>query len=320
MARGVGQLQARRGGGQLTILTATSGDTGAAVAHAFYNVPGVEVWVLYPAGRISDLQERLFCGLGGNVHTFRVAGSFDDCQAMVKACFRDPQLTADHGLTSANSINISRILAQCLYYFEGVARVRERTGVTPTIVVPSGNFGNLTAGLFARRMGLPAHSFVAATNRNDIVPAFLQGGAYTPRIAVPTPSNAMDVGDPSNWERIVAFYGDDESTIRQAIRSGRASDEQTFAAMRRLYEAYGYVADPHTAVGAHVMDEVLSEGEVGLLLSTAHPAKFQRAVEEALGIDVPLPPALAAVEDGEVLSKELAAEPGALVEALRGSV
>jgi threonine synthase len=310
MAQVLGIHQARSGTTQpITILTATSGDTGAAVAHAFYGVPGVDVRVLYPAGRISDLQERLFCGLGGNVTTYRVDGSFDDCQAMVKACFRDPALTSALGLTSANSINISRLIAQCVYYFEGAAQLDEPA----VFCVPSGNFGNITAGMFAREMGLPIRDFVCATNRNHVVPSFMETGHYQPMQSVQTLSNAMDVGNPSNWERIRALYGD---TVQERFRSSWASDAQTVAAMQRLHQEHQYVADPHTAVGAHVLKECLRPGERAILLSTAHPAKFQSAVEDALGIAVPLPPALAAVADQPVLSIDIPAEREALVHEL----
>ena len=310
MAQVLGLHQARSGTTQpITILTATSGDTGAAVAHAFYGVPGVDVRVLYPAGRISDLQERLFCGLGGNVTTYRVDGSFDDCQAMVKACFRDPALTRTLGLTSANSINISRLIAQCVYYFEGAAQLDEPA----VFCVPSGNFGNITAGMFAREMGLPIRDFVCATNRNHVVPSFMETGHYQPMQSVQTLSNAMDVGNPSNWERIRALYGD---TVQERFRSAWASDAQTVAAMQRLHQEHQYVADPHTAVGAHVLKECLRPGERAILLSTAHPAKFQSAVEQALGVPVPLPPALAAVADQPVLSIDIPAEREALVHEL----
>ena len=275
---------------------------------------GIDVVVLYPAGRISPLQERLFCGLGGNVRTFRVDGSFDDCQAMVKACFRDDALMADLRLTSANSINFSRILAQCFYYFEGIAQLPEPD---PVICVPSGNFGNLTAGLFAQRMGLPVGRFIAATNRNDVVPAFLDGGEYTPRISVSTPSNAMDVGAPSNWERISALFEGDDAAIRSGLSGDRASDEQTLTAMRSLYDEHGYIADPHTAVSAHVASQQLKPGEVGLLLSTAHPAKFQSTVEEALSISLPLPDALAHAATQPILSADLPATTAALIAELR---
>ncbi len=295
---------------RITVLTATSGDTGAAVAHAFYGVPGIDVHVLYPEGRISDLQERLFCGLGGNVRTWAVQGAFDDCQAMVKACFRDADLTAELGLTSANSINAARLVAQMTYYAEAVAQQPEAV-----VVVPSGNFGNLTAGLYARAAGLPVAGFVAATNRNDVVPAFLDGGPYAPRSSVATPSNAMDVGAPSNWERIRALYPDD-AAARAALSGGRASDQQTFTAMRRWWAEAGVAIDPHTAVGLHVADEVIGDRPV-IVLGTAHPAKFKSTVDEVLEIDLPLPPALAAVADGPVLSGRLAPTADALTEALR---
>lgn len=306
MARVLGALVASgRAEGPITILTATSGDTGAAVAHAFYQVPGVEVVVLYPRGRISPLQEALFCALGGNVRTFRVDGSFDDCQAMVKAAFEDRALVRRLGLTSANSINFSRLLAQTFYYFEAVARV----GLDRPLVVsvPSGNFGDLTAGLYAQRMGLPVAAFVAATNANSVVPEFLAGAPYRPRASVATVSNAMDVGDPSNFERIRALFPGDDA-LRAALRWGVSTDDDTRRAMMRLHQDHGYVADPHTAVAFDQLERQLRPGEVGIFLSTAHPAKFQEEVERTLQIEIPLPPALAAVRDLELLSEDIPAD------------
>ena len=311
MARILGELVSRGlTDGPITILTATSGDTGAAVAHAFYRVPGVNVAVLYPKGRISPLQERLFCCLGENVRTFRVDGSFDDCQAMVKGAFTDPALVRRLGLTSANSINISRLVAQTFYYFEAAAQAPR--GRPLTVSVPSGNFGDLTAGLFAQRMGLPVQRLLAASNANDVVPAFLAGGPYAPRASVATISNAMDVGAPSNWERIRALFQGDDDRLRAALTGGAVSDARTRETMRRLHQDHGYVADPHTAVAWAVMEDALRPGEVGISLSTAHPAKFVEVVEETLGISIPLPPELAAVADATLMSEDLPADLGAL--------
>jgi threonine synthase len=286
--------------GRLTVLTATSGDTGAAVAKAFHRVEPIDVVVLYPAGRVSALQERLFATLGDNVRSFAVQGSFDDCQALVKACFVDPALHGRLKLTSANSINIARLYAQACYYFEGVARA----GIdSPVIAVPSGNFGNLTAGLIAARLGLPIKALVAATNANATVSEFVAGGEYRPRPAVATLSNAMDVGDPSNWPRILALFGGDPAAVRQSLRAGSLSDPETREVIRELADA-GYRVDPHGAVGYRVLERTLQPGESGIFLATAHPAKFKQIMEEILRQPIPLPPALA-----EALARPLLSEP-----------
>ncbi len=286
---------------RVTILTATSGDTGAAVAHAFYRVPNIDVAVLYPSKRISVLQEKLFCTLGGNIRTFEVDGNFDDCQRLVKACFDDPSLVSTLGLTSANSINVSRLFAQTFYYFEGVAQ-SERSDLV--VCVPSGNFGNLTAGLMARAMGLPVKAFVAATNDNDIVPSFLRTGKYETRDSVATLSNAMDVGAPNNWQRVVALYQGDEARLRSDLRAGSLSDDATRQAMRDVL-AKGYLCDPHSAVAYRVLSDQLKSGEEGLFLSTAHPAKFKDVVQEITGKVMDLPEPLAAVEHKAILSEKL---------------
>lgn len=312
MAQVLGVLAKRQGERRpITILTATSGDTGAAVAHAFYKVPGVSVCVLYPKGRISPLQERLFTTLGENVTTFAVEGNFDDCQRMVKACFADETLSRGFGLTSANSINMARLLAQSFYYFEAASALQGRG--EQLFAVPSGNFGNMTAGLLATRMGLPIKGFVAATNANDVVPAFLRTGTYTPRPSVATLSNAMDVGSPSNFERIRALFGDDD-TLRSAIKGEVVTDAQTRASMVALYEDHGYLACPHTAVGVAALKR---RGGKGVVLATAHPAKFKEVVDETLGVDLPLPEALAKVADLTPGSHPLTSSPSALPEALR---
>jgi len=304
----------RQPGRPVTILTATSGDTGAAVAHAFWHRPGVRAVVLYPRGpkgRVSALQERQFATLGDNVTALAVAGSFDDCQALVKAAFADAELAARHGLTSANSINVARLLPQTLYYAEAVATLRRR-GISepPVFVVPSGNFGNLCAGLLARAMGLPAAGFVAATNANRTVPDYLETGTYRPRPSVPTLSNAMDVGAPNNWERIEHLFRGDLEALRGVLRWGWKSDAETEESIRAL-RALGYLADPHAAVAYSVLAERLRPGENAVFLATAHPAKFL-PVYERLGVGVPIPPALSSLLDKPLLARDLPNDLGAL--------
>lgn len=299
----------------VTILTATSGDTGAAVAHAFWRRPGVRAVVLYPRGRVSALQERQFATLGDNVTALSVDGSFDDCQAMVKTAFADPDLSARHGLTSANSINVARLLPQTLYYMEAVAALRRRGVSTPPVIaVPSGNFGNLCAGLLARALGLPVAAFVAATNANTTVPDYLETGEYRPRPSVATLSNAMDVGAPNNWERIEHLFSGDLDALRRILRWGSKTDAQTEETIRGL-QARGYLADPHAAVACGVLAERLAPGETGVFLGTAHPAKFL-PVYERLGIDVHIPESLAALIDRPLAAREIPHEFGALREVL----
>lgn len=276
---------------KITILTATSGDTGAAVAHAFYQMPNVNVVILYPKGKISPLQEKLFCTLGENIHTLAIDGTFDDCQALVKQAFDDGDLRQAIGLNSANSINISRLMAQVCYYFEAVAQVEPSRREQLVIAVPSGNFGNLTAGLLAKAMGLPVKRFIAATNANDTVPRYLESGEWTPAPTIPTLSNAMDVSQPNNWPRI-------EELCRQKgwglseLGSGRVSDDETAESLKSLFNA-GYVCEPHGAIAYRLLDEQMAENEHGIFLCTAHPAKFKESVEEILNQDIPLPAALA---------------------------
>ncbi len=315
-ARFLAGVLARGSTGPRTILTATSGDTGAAVAHAFWKRPGFRAVVLYPAGRVSPRQERQFACLGDNVHALAVEGSFDDCQALAKACFADADLSAELGLTSANSINIARLLAQGLYYLEAAAQLRG-LGIPgpPVVAVPSGNFGNLCAGLMAEALGLPVAAFVAATNANDTVPAFLDGGPYRPRPSVPTLSNAMDVGAPSNWERIARSAGD-AAALRATLRWDRCSDAGTLEAMAAL-QGLGYEACPHTAVAWAALKRRLQPGETGVFLATAHPAKFPEVVERATGRVPALPPALGALESAPVLSRPQSNDPAALKAVLR---
>lgn len=306
--------------GPLTVLTATSGDTGAAVARAFWRQPGTRVVVLYPRGRVSPLQERQFAALGENVLALAVEGSFDHCQALAKGCFADRELSAELGLTSANSINIARLLAQVLYYFEAVAALR-RTGITtpPVIAVPSGNFGNLCAGLYAWKTGLPAKGFVAATNANKAVPEYLESGDYQPRASVATLSNAMDVGDPSNWDRITHLYRRDWQALRSSLRWGSLDDDETRASIRAL-DTQGYLADPHTAVAWSVLRRRMQRTETGVFLATAHPAKFREVLEPVLGREIPLPPALAEVVERPLLAETIPADLEVLKGRLREAV
>lgn len=292
-----------------TVLTATSGDTGAAVAQAFHGLSGVQVVVLYPAGRVSPLQERQFATCGGNVLALSVEGSFDDCQRLVKGAFEDADLVARLGLTSANSINIARLLAQTLYYFEAAAQADG--GVPLVVSVPSGNFGNLYAGLMAQAMGAPIPAFVAATNANRVVPDYLDTGAYHPRPSVATLSNAMDVGSPSNWERIYALFQGDHDAMAAALRWGSCTDADTERTVIDLDRA-GYLADPHGAVAYRVLQSQLREGEQGIFLATAHPAKFMEALAPVLGREIPLPKALSDLLDLPLLNEPLAADQAAL--------
>jgi threonine synthase len=300
------------------VLVATSGDTGAAVAHAFWRLPGFRVVVLYPRGRVSPLQEQQLASLGDNVQALSVEGSFDDCQALVKGCFADAALSRELGLTSANSINIARLLAQVLYYVDALAQLRAQGEPrAPVFSVPSGNFGNLCAGVMARQLGLPVRAFVVATNANRTVPDYLDSGRYRPRPSVATHSNAMDVGDPSNWERIEHLLGGDLEALRRLLRWGHLSDVDTQASLRAL-QRQGYLADPHAAVAAGVLERHLAPGELGVFLATAHPAKFREVLAELLGVQVPLPPALAQLTQRPVLSTPLSVDPAALRRLLRG--
>ena len=283
---------------QVTILTATSGDTGAAVAHAFYGIQGINVKILYPKGKISNLQEKLFCTLGKNIETYSVEGDFDDCQRMVKAAFDSDEIRQKHNLTSANSINISRLLAQVCYYFEIASRHPKGNLV---VSVPSGNFGNLTAGLIARQIGAPIKRFVAATNANDTVPRYLMENIWSPNKTIETASNAMDVSDPSNWPRIMSLFNNNIDKVKQVVSATIKDDEQTFIAMEQL-QIEGYIAEPHTAIAYAGLVETLSDDEQGVFISTAHPTKFIETVEKVLKINLDLPEALAQVKDLENLS------------------
>ncbi|HEX8384603.1 MAG TPA: threonine synthase [Rubricoccaceae bacterium] len=282
----------------LVVLVATSGDTGGAVAAGLSGTPGVSTVVLYPEGRVSGLQEKQFAALGGNAHALRVAGSFDDCQRIVKAMFADASLRARVALTSANSISVARLVPQTFYY-AALAQQWARLGVPglPAVVVPSGNVGNLTAGLLARRAGVPLGRFVAATNANALLSDVLGGATYAPRPSLRTLSTAMDVGDPSNLARLLDFYGS-AASIAADVEAVSVDDEATRRAMRQLADRTGYVADPHTSVGVAALERVRGRDaaggpEEGVVLATAHPAKFPDEVEHALGRPVPVPERLA---------------------------
>jgi len=275
----------------VTILTATSGDTGAAVAHAFYGLQNVRVVILYPRGKISLLQEKLFCTLGGNIDTVAIDGDFDACQTLVKQSFDDTEIRQKVNLNSANSINISRLLAQICYYFEAVAQCPQDAREQLVIAVPSGNFGNLTAGLLAKSLGLPIKRFIAATNANDTVPRFLSSGKWQINPTVATLSNAMDVSAPNNWPRVEELFRRKKWSL-QDLAYGAVSDKATQNAMREL-ATLGYISEPHAAIAYQVLREKLHQDEFGLFLATAHPAKFKESVESILQQQLPLPEALA---------------------------
>lgn len=299
--------------GPMTILTATSGDTGAAVAHAYHGQPGIDVVILYPRGKISPLQEKLFCTLGGNVRTIAVDSDFDTCQRLVKESFEDPGLKQGLGLNSANSINIARLLAQVCYYFEAGAAVENVERLV--LSVPSGNFGNVTAGLIARRIGLPYKRMIAATNINDTVPRFLMSGKWDPNPTVATITNAMDISLPNNFPRVLELEREHGVDLAGLLASVALSDEETRDALRALH-GRGYLADPHTALAWRALDRSLQPGEEGVFLCTAHPAKFLEVIEETLDIDVPLPAELAEVKDKTILSRTIAGRFDALKGAL----
>ncbi|HGF4915266.1 threonine synthase [Vibrio parahaemolyticus] len=308
-------LAAVSNGGKITILTATSGDTGAAVAHAFYGMEDINVVILYPKGKISPLQEKLFCTLGKNIHTVAINGDFDACQALVKQAFDDAELREEIGLNSANSINISRLMAQICYYFEAAAQMSKQEREKLVVSVPSGNFGNLTAGLLAKALGLPVKRFIAATNANDTVPRYLETGKWEPKPTVATTSNAMDVSQPNNWPRIEELCRVKEWGL-ETLGKGAVSDEQSAQSVKDLY-ALGYLCEPHGAIAYRVLEEQLQEGETGLFLCTAHPAKFKEVVDDILQTDIELPAPLAKHAAMELLSEDLDADFDALKTVLR---
>ena len=292
-----------RGDSKITILTATSGDTGAAVAHAFYGLENIDVVILYPKGKISPLQEKLFCTLGGNIRTIAIHADFDACQALVKQAFDDAELRQAIGLNSANSINISRLLAQVCYYFEAAAQLSKEQRENLVVSVPSGNFGNLTAGLIAKTLGLPIKRFIAATNANDTVPRYLHSGNWSPNATVATLSNAMDVSRPNNWPRVEELFKCNGWALNE-LHSAAISDAQTEDTLRTMHQL-GYLCEPHGAVAYEVLKQDLQAGETGLFLCTAHPAKFKESVERILDLTLPLPEALDKHNKLPLLSDEM---------------
>ena len=284
----------------VNVLVATSGDTGSAVANGFLGVEGIHVYVLYPKGKVSPIQECQFTTLGKNITAIEVDGVFDDCQALVKSAFMDEELNKHMKLTSANSINVARFLPQAFYYFNAYARIK-KLGMADNLVmcVPSGNFGNICAALFGHEMGLPINRFIAANNANDIFYNYLQTGKYEPKPSKQTLANAMDVGDPSNFARIYDLYGKSHEKISSLISGATYSDDQIRDTMRQCYKDTGYILDPHGACGYRALKEGLRPGEVGIFCETAHPAKFKEKVDDILGIDIPIPERLQAFMNGK---------------------
>lgn len=293
---------------QLSILVATSGDTGGAVAAGFFNVPNIDVTILYPKGKVSPLQELQLTTWGGNIKALEIDGTFDDCQALVKAAFLDDSINQKHNLSSANSINIARLIPQSFYYFEAFKQ-RQDQSKEVVFAVPSGNFGNLTAGLFAKRMGLPVNRFLAATNSNNIVPHYLATDSYEPRPSVQTISNAMDVGKPSNFSRMIDLYNNDWRAISADIEGFYYDDEETRFAVKYINKTYDYVADPHGAIGFLAAHQYLQDNSdlQAIFLETAHPAKFLPVMTPLLG-DIDIPTKLSDLQSkqkkAQALSKE----------------
>lgn len=296
----------------VNVLVATSGDTGSAVANGFLGVEGIHVYVLYPKGKVSKIQESQFTTLGKNITAVEVDGVFDDCQALVKSAFMDEELNHHMKLTSANSINVARFLPQAFYYFNAYARMKETLNSQLStqnsqlvICVPSGNFGNICSALFGHEMGLPVKRFIAANNANDIFYKYLQTGKYEPKASVQTLANAMDVGDPSNFARIYDLYGKSHERISSLISGATYSDEQIRETMRQCYAETGYILDPHGACGYRALQEGLKDNEVGVFCETAHPAKFKETVDNIIGGDIQIPERLAAFMRGKKQSVEM---------------
>jgi threonine synthase len=309
MARLLGYFIKQEGAKQVNVLVATSGDTGSAVANGFLGVEGIHVYVLYPKGKVSEIQEKQFTTLGQNITALEVDGVFDDCQALVKSAFMDAELNAHMKLTSANSINVARFLPQAFYYFYAYAQLKKQGKADNLVVcVPSGNFGNITAGLFGQRMGLPVKRFIAANNKNDIFYQYLKTGVYTPKPSIATIANAMDVGDPSNFARILDLYKGDHAAIKANISGTTYSDEEIRETVRAIYQETGYLLDPHGACGCRALSEGLQAGEVGVFLETAHPAKFRDTVEGIIQAPVAIPEKLQAFMKGTKQSVEMSKE------------
>ena len=287
-------------GEQVNVLVATSGDTGSAVANGFLGVDGIHVYVLYPKGKVSPIQECQFTTLGKNITAIEVDGVFDDCQALVKNAFMDAELNQHMKLTSANSINVARFLPQAFYYFNAYARMKAQGKADDLVMcVPSGNFGNICAALFGHEMGLPIKRFIAANNANDIFYKYLQTGQYEPKPSKQTLANAMDVGDPSNFARIYDLYGKSHERISSLISGATYTDDEIRQTMKQCYEETKYILDPHGACGYQALADGLNPGEIGVFCETAHPAKFKEKVDDILGIDVAIPDRLAAFMKGE---------------------
>ena len=300
MARLLAYFNKQEGERQVNVLVATSGDTGSAVANGFLDVPGVKVFVLYPQGKVSEIQEKQFTTLGQNITALEVDGTFDDCQALVKAAFMDKELNKHLSLTSANSINVARFLPQAFYYFYAYAQLkRAGKAANAVICVPSGNFGNITAGLFGKKMGLPIKRFIAANNRNDIFYQYLQTGKYSPRPSIATIANAMDVGDPSNFARVLDLYGGSHAAISAEISGTTYTDEQIRETVKETWKDHHYLLDPHGACGYRALMDGLQPGETGVFLETAHPAKFLETVEGIIGEAVEIPAKLQEFMKGE---------------------
>ena len=300
MARLLQYFLRKEGAGQVNVLVATSGDTGSAVANGFLGVDGIRVYVLYPKGKVSPIQECQFTTLGQNITAVEVDGVFDDCQELVKNAFMDADLNAHMQLTSANSINVARFLPQAFYYFYAYAQMKKK-GLADQLVVcvPSGNFGNICSALFGKKMGLPIKRFIAANNANDIFFKYLQTGKYEPKPSVQTIANAMDVGDPSNFARVYDLYGKSHEAICADISGATYTDEQIAETIKAVKAETGYVCDPHGACGYRALKEGLQAGEVGVFLETAHPAKFKDTVDRILGADIEIPAKLQAFMKGK---------------------
>ncbi len=309
MARLLGYFIRKQGQKQVHVLVATSGDTGSAVANGFLGVDGIQVHVLYPKGKVSTIQEKQFTTLGQNITALEVDGTFDDCQALVKNAFMDDELNSRMNLTSANSINVARFLPQAFYYFYAYAQMKKLGKADNLVVcVPSGNLGNITAGLFGKRMGLPVKRFIAAHNRNDVFFQYLLTTHYLPRPSVETLANAMDVGDPSNFARILALYERNHADICSDISGATYTDEQIRETIKLVYQQTGYLLDPHGACGYQALAEGLQGGETGIFLETAHPAKFKETVESMIGEEIAIPMKLQEFMKGTKQSIEISNE------------
>lgn len=311
MARLLSYFIRKEGQKDVNVLVATSGDTGSAVANGFLGVEGIHVYVLYPKGKVSEIQEKQFTTLGQNITALEVDGTFDDCQALVKSAFMDKELNDHLLLTSANSINVARFLPQAFYYFYAYAQQKkmgQADNKKVVVCVPSGNFGNITAGLFGKQMGLPVSRFIAANNKNDIFYQYLQTGKYNPRPSVATIANAMDVGDPSNFARVLDLYKESHEAICRDISGTTYTDEQIRETVKTTYQQTGYLLDPHGACGFRALKEGLKEGEVGVFLETAHPAKFLETVEDIIADKVTIPAKLQEFMKGEKQSLPLSKE------------